>query len=77
MPFFGGESREETRTRERKTEKNCELGVFGGTSDFNIIIGGLDLKEFCCSSLIIGIVCINSSNNLYFYFVTHFCILIY
>ena len=26
---------------ERKTEKNCELGVFGGTSDFNVSIDGL------------------------------------
>ena len=33
-----GERREEKRTRERKTEKICELGVFGGTSNFNIII---------------------------------------
>ena len=33
-----GETREETRTRERKTEKICELGVFGRTSYFNIVI---------------------------------------
>ena len=39
-----GETREETRRRERKTEKICELGVFGGTSNFDIIIGGLDFN---------------------------------
>ena len=35
-----GETREETRTRDRKKEKNCELGEFGVTSDFNIFIDG-------------------------------------
>ena len=40
-----GETREETRATERKKEKNCKLGVFGRTSDFNIIIGGLDFFE--------------------------------
>ena len=30
--------KEEPRTRERKKEKNCERGVFGGTSDFNIFM---------------------------------------
>ena len=43
-----GKRREEMRTRERKTEKICELGVFGRTSDFNIIIGGLDFNIFLC-----------------------------
>ena len=38
------EKREKKRTTERKTEKICELGVFGRTSDFNIIIGGLDFN---------------------------------
>ena len=38
------ERREETRMRERKTKKICELGVFGGTSNFNIIIGGLEFN---------------------------------
>ena len=32
-----GETRKETGTRERKKEKKCELGIFGGTSDYNII----------------------------------------
>ena len=36
-----GETREETRTTERKKEKNGKLGVFGRTSDCNVIIGGL------------------------------------
>ena len=35
-----GETREETKTAERKKEKNCKLGVFGGTSDFNILSRG-------------------------------------
>ena len=35
-----GETREETRTKERKKAQNCELGIFGGTSDFNIFING-------------------------------------
>ena len=35
----------ETRTTERKKEKNCKLGVSGRTSDFNIIIGRLDLNS--------------------------------
>ena len=39
-----GETREETRMRERKTEKICELCIFGGTSNFNIIVGRLDLN---------------------------------
>ena len=39
-----GETREETRTRERKTEKKYELGIFGGTPDYNVIIGGLDFN---------------------------------
>ena len=26
---------------DRKTEKKCKLGVFGRTSDFEIIMGGL------------------------------------
>ena len=38
------ETREEMRTTERKKEKNCKLGIFGRTSDFNIIIGGLDFN---------------------------------
>ena len=29
---------ERRNKRERKKEKNCELGVFGGTWDFNIVI---------------------------------------
>ena len=29
----GGDTREEMKMRERK-EKNCELGIFGGTLDF-------------------------------------------
>ena len=33
-----GEQREVTRTPERKKDKNCKLGIFGGTSDFNILI---------------------------------------
>ena len=36
MSVRKGKTREETKTRDRKKEKNCELGVFGGTSDFNI-----------------------------------------
>ena len=28
------------RKKKKKKEKNCELGVFGGTSDFNIFIDG-------------------------------------
>ena len=40
-----GETREETRTTERKKEKNCKLSVFDRTSDFNIIIGGLDFNS--------------------------------
>ena len=36
-----GETRKETRTTERKKDKNCKLGVFGGTSDFNIYQGNL------------------------------------
>ena len=39
-----GETTEETRTTERKKEKKCKLGVFGRTSDLNIIIGGLDFN---------------------------------
>ena len=35
-----GETRFETRTTERKKEKNCKLGIFGRTSDFNIFIDG-------------------------------------
>ena len=35
-----GKTREETRTGERQKVKNCELGVFGGTLDFNIFIDG-------------------------------------
>ena len=35
-----GETREETRTIKRKNEKKCGLGVFGGTSDFNIFTDG-------------------------------------
>ena len=31
-----GEMREERTTTERKKEKNCKLGIFGRTSDFNI-----------------------------------------
>ena len=38
------EKREKKLTREGKTEKICELGVLGGTSDFNIIIDGLDFN---------------------------------
>ena len=34
-----GETRKEATTRERN-EKNCELRVFGATSDFNIFIDG-------------------------------------
>ena len=37
-----GETREETRMTERKNEKKCKLGIFGGTSDFNIYQGELD-----------------------------------
>ena len=29
---------------EKETEKNCELGVSGSTSDFNIIVGGLEFN---------------------------------
>ena len=43
-----GETREETRTRGRKAEKNCKLGLFGRTSEFNIIIGGLDFNSLVC-----------------------------
>ena len=39
-----GEAREETRTTDRKKENNCKLGEFGRTSDFNIIIDGLDFN---------------------------------
>ena len=30
---------------DRKKEKNCKFGVFGRTSDFNVIIGGLDFNS--------------------------------
>ena len=30
------ELRGETKTKERMVEKNCEIGVFGGTSDVHI-----------------------------------------
>ena len=33
-----GETRKETRTTEKKKEKNCELDLFGRTSDFNVFI---------------------------------------
>ena len=36
------EKREKKREREKDRQKMCELGVFGRTSNFNIIIGGLD-----------------------------------
>ena len=35
-----GETREETRMRERKKEKNCDLDIFGKTLDYNIFIDG-------------------------------------
>ena len=35
---FERRNERERRTRERKKDKNCEIGVFGGTSDFNIFI---------------------------------------
>ena len=35
---------------DRKKEKNCKLGVFGRTSDFNIFIGGLDFNISSTSS---------------------------
>ena len=55
---------ENDRKKERKKERgNCKLGVFGRTSDFNIIIGGLDfsilvrcLETWNFSSLITRIV---------------------
>ena len=66
---------------ERKKEKNCKLGVFGRTSDFNYFIGGLDTNVVLRPGILFlvctGIVFVNSSKNLYFYFVTYFCILIY
>ena len=40
-----GETREETKTTERKKEKNCKLGVFGRISDFKIIISGLEFNS--------------------------------
>ena len=40
-----GETRKETRTTERKKEQNYKLGVFGRTSDYKIIIGGLDFNS--------------------------------
>ena len=36
------EKLEKKREREKERQKICELGVFGRTSNFNIIIGGLD-----------------------------------
>ena len=39
------EEKKEKRVKtEIKKEKNCKLGVFGRTSDFNNIIGGLDFN---------------------------------
>ena len=64
-------NKRKTRTRERKKEKNCELGVFGGTSDFNIFFDGTLFLTFWDFVLRPG------SKNLYFHFVTNYCILIY
>ena len=36
---------ERSNENDRKKEQNCKLGVFGRTSDFNIIIGGLDFNN--------------------------------
>ena len=37
----GEEKRKNKRERKKEKSKNCELGVFGGTSDFNIYRGYL------------------------------------
>ena len=42
-----GETREETRTTERK-RKIVNLAYSGRTSDFNIVIGGLDFNILRC-----------------------------
>ena len=39
-PIERGEAKEETGTRERKKENNCELTILGETSDFNIFVDG-------------------------------------
>ena len=36
--------RRNEKERKKDGKKNCELGVFGRASDFNIIIGGLDFN---------------------------------
>ena len=35
---------ERRNENDRKKKKNCKLGVFGRTSNFDIIIGGLDFN---------------------------------
>ena len=45
MYTYRANRRNERRNEnDRKKEKNCKLGVFGTTSNFNIIIGGLDFN---------------------------------
>ena len=49
MPIEQRYVRKTGETRERKADNICELGkMLGGTSNFNIIIGGLDFNILVC-----------------------------